>query len=99
MTVSFEATPREQRQIQAIVRRAVREGLLLYGLRGALAMDLTACHANGCRLRLGALLTSLPTNFAHDIGGIRAHLNRETGKLTSCFRPRYADCRPEEEQL
>jgi hypothetical protein len=53
-------------------------------------MDLTACHANGCRLRLTDLLAADEVNFAHDIFGIRRHLDRTTGKLLDCFVPRFA---------
>ena len=89
MTVSFDVTPRETQQINAIVRRAHRDGLVLYGLRGKLAMDLTACHANGCPLRFGELLIADDFNFAHDIGGIAKNINRETGKIENFFRPRF----------
>jgi hypothetical protein len=54
-------------------------------------MDITACHLNGCPLRLGELLGADDANFAHDVFGIRRHLNRETGKLEDCFCPRYAE--------
>lgn len=54
-------------------------------------MDITATHANGCPLRLVELKEADLTNFAHDIGGIRRHLNRQTGKLEDCFSPRYSD--------
>jgi hypothetical protein len=53
-------------------------------------MDLTACHANGCELRLLALLQADNCDFLHDVVGITHHINRETGQLEDCFRPRYA---------
>jgi len=53
-------------------------------------MDITACHVNGCRLKLNELLAADSINFAHDVFGIYRHLNRETGKLEDCFVPRYA---------
>ena len=53
-------------------------------------MDITACHVNGMPLKLNALLGADDANFAHDVFGIRRHLNRETGKLEDCFVPRYA---------
>jgi hypothetical protein len=28
-------------------------------------------------------------NFAHDVGGIHRHMNRETGELGGCFLPRF----------
>lgn len=53
-------------------------------------MDVTACHANGCELDLNKLLGAPEHEFAHDIGGIRNHINRRTGKLEDCFVPRCA---------
>ena len=53
-------------------------------------MDITVCHANGCPLRLRELLEADDSNFAHDVFGIRRHLNRETGQLEDCFLPRFA---------
>jgi hypothetical protein len=55
------------------------------------AMDITACHLNGCPLRLRDLLNADDFNFAHDLFGINRHLNHETGKLEHCFRPRFAE--------
>ena len=54
------------------------------------SMDITATHLNGCSLRLGELLNAPAFNFAHDVWGIRSHLDRQTGKLMDCFLPRYA---------
>ena len=53
-------------------------------------MDIDACHSNGCPLRLQELLEADDTNFAHDVFGIRAHIDRTTGKLQNCFDPRYS---------
>ena len=52
-------------------------------------MDIDACHCNGNPLRLGDLLVADDLNFAHDVFGIRRHINRKTGKLENCFLPRY----------
>lgn len=52
-------------------------------------MDVIACHANGCPLRLQELLGADDVNFAHDIFGIQRHLDRTTGRLTDNFTPRY----------
>jgi hypothetical protein len=54
------------------------------------AMDVTACHLNGCPLRLADLYCADDFNFVHDLFGINRHLNHETGKLEHCFRPRFA---------
>ena len=56
----------------------------------AILMDIDACHCNACPLRLADLLAADDANFAHDIFGIRAYMNRQTGKLESGFLPRYA---------
>lgn len=56
-------------------------------------MDLTACHANGCRLDLPLLLSMGDASFIHDVGGIKNHLDRDDasptgGQLLRCFLPR-----------
>lgn len=53
-------------------------------------MDLIACHANGNPLRLSDLLMAAQGDFLHDIMGISRHLDRDTGKLTGFFRPRFS---------
>lgn len=55
-------------------------------------MDLTAVHANGHPLDLKGLLEADVYNFTHDVFGIAAHLNHETGQLTNggIFNPRYS---------
>lgn len=53
-------------------------------------MDIDACHSNGNPLKLEELLKSDDGNFAHDVFGIRQHINRKTGKLEDCFVPRYS---------
>lgn len=53
-------------------------------------MDIDACHNNGNPLKLAELLAADNFNFAHDVFGIRANINRTTGKLENCFSPRYS---------
>lgn len=53
-------------------------------------MDIIAVHKNSCPLRLQELLQADRFNFAHDVFGIRRHLNRETGQLEDCFLPRFS---------
>lgn len=55
-----------------------------------LVMDITACHCNGCPLRLQDLLEADDFNFLHDVVGIRKHINRQTGRLEGAFLPRFA---------
>ena len=52
-------------------------------------MDLAAVSAH-TPLDLAGLLEADDFEFAHDVGGIRRHLDRSTGELTGCFVPRHA---------
>ena len=52
-------------------------------------MDITAVH-QVIALDLEGLLNADRGNFVHDVAGIARHLDRETGELTGCFRPRFA---------
>lgn len=51
------------------------------------------CHEQACPLRLSELAKADDFNLMHDIGGIFRHFDRNAGKLTDCFLPRYADYR------
>ena len=53
-------------------------------------MDIDATHNNGCPLKLVELLAADDFNFVHDVFGIRANIDRTTGKLQNCFVPRYS---------
>lgn len=91
---SFDVTIADARLINKIAQRA------MYDLQAArhtdqftkldVAMDVTATHVNGNPLRLADLLVANGFNFAHDILGIRTHLDRDTGKLMNSFRPRFS---------
>ena len=96
MPVSFDVNRSASRKIRAIVARAAEaragSGQTMSGLEKLhLEMDLTACHANGCPLRLDALLGAPDLDFTHDVWGIRRHINRRTGQLENHFLPRFAD--------
>ena len=85
--VSFDVSAKDGKLINQIV---VRAASLLGGFEKLeLAMDLTAVHANGNRLRLKELLAAPDFDFVHDIAGIRRHPNRSTGVLENFFTPRY----------
>lgn len=59
--------------------------------RTTLMMSLEACHTNGCPLDLVRMVQQGKTSdVVHDVYGIDAHLNRETGQLEDCFWPRFA---------
>lgn len=59
----------------------------------ATMMDVKAANgANGnARLDLWKLLEFNDANFAHDMGGINRHINRQTGVIEGCFLPRCAE--------
>jgi len=73
--------------IKIVVRAA---GMMDIVDRLTLSMDLTACHANGCPLKLQELLEADRFNFMHDIAGIQRHMDRRTGELRDFFCPRFA---------
>lgn len=86
--LKFNATAEEQETIRKIVDRAEK------GLRGVinrttLSMDIEIVHSN-IPLQLTELLNADDFEFAHDVFGIRRHINRETGELEDCFMPRFA---------
>lgn len=91
-TASFKVSKVDRRYIDQIVDRA----MLLVKKHGGdydrvdCMMDITATHANGCRLDLAKLLNADDFNFSHDVFGIYRHINRETGRLERFFIPRFA---------
>jgi hypothetical protein len=51
-------------------------------------MDMRACHANGTPLDFERLLSFPDFDFAHDVFGIRRHLDRSNGEIKDFFLPR-----------
>lgn len=93
MTINWNTSKTETRLIAAAANRAV-EIAKKYGVpydKCTAMMDLTACHANGCPLKLEQMTTMPEPDFAHDVFGIRRHLDRRSGKLKDCFLPRCAE--------
>lgn len=92
--MKFTANKEQRVLIHEIAARAVKLALNLGAGDGVrlidVMMDIEACISNGCPLRLDDLLAAGDTDFAHDVFGIRRHLNRETGKLENCFSPRFS---------
>lgn len=84
--ISFNVTNKEASLCFLIAKRAQVKGIATDLL--AMEMDITATHANGCKLDLEKLLTSTDPDFGYDVLGIRQHLDRETGRLTKSFSPR-----------
>lgn len=89
-TISFATTREEMDTILRIISRAEAAGLVHPSERMTLAMDLSACHANGCPLDLAKLEGFPALDFTHDVAGIRRHIDRNTGELRDCFTPRCA---------
>ena len=73
--------------ISAIANRAIDCGVTRTKMD--LVMDIEAANA-ACPLDLVALSRADAGNMLHDVCGIVQHLDRNTGKLTDCFQPRYA---------
>ena len=91
--INWEATKEEYMLQSKIGVRAVslaREVGIDYKL-SQVVMDIEACHGNGNPLRLGDLLEADEVNFAHDVFGIMANIDRGSGKLMNWFLPRYTD--------
>ncbi len=90
--INWNATKEEDETITQIAVRANRMAVAGGGQYDVLDanMDIAATHCNGCPLKLDALLRADDFNFAHDVFGIRHHINRNTGKLEEGFDPRYA---------
>lgn len=92
--IEWNATKEECQIISKIVDRAreidnstgtetLFDGMLL-------TMDIEAVHCNGTPIKLQELLSADDSNFAHDVFGIRRHIDRTTGKLLDCFSPRFS---------
>jgi len=91
--IKFDATAKDAIVIRRIAERAVQE-LGVHKVAGhwhaEYAMSVSACHLNGCPLRLDDLLAADAFNFTHDVLGICRHIDRSTGQMMNQFRPRFA---------
>jgi len=85
-----------EKKYQAAYKETVKKGMLLaFSLevqypRLQMEMDLAACHANGNPLDFERMAKANDGNLGHDLFGIRRFLDRNTGKLTDCFVPRFS---------
>jgi putative hemolysin len=88
--IDWDKTTKEETDlIRKIATRAMACNLARPGDRLNLEMDIAAAHIV-TPMKLAELLAAKAEDFCHDIGGIRAYINRETGELQHCFLPRFA---------
>jgi hypothetical protein len=73
-------------EVALIAKRA--EGYGVKRERVALLMDIQAVQGSSTPMNLVTLMSSSKADFLHDITGIIAHLDRQTGELMDCFLPR-----------
>lgn len=92
--VKFDCSRKDTRLIVKVAKRAIQEGLRNSTDLQDVQMDITATHCNGNPLRLEELLAAKPGDFGHDVMGIYRFLDRDTGKLTGHFLPRYSAPKP-----
>ncbi|MBC7954081.1 MAG: hypothetical protein H7Z12_19965 [Rhodospirillaceae bacterium] len=88
MGISFKVSDADRAFITQIVDRAAT--IIPDMDKLEVKMSLTACHANGCPLRLADMAEADDFNLLHDVGGIHNCINRRTGKIDGLFRPRFA---------
>lgn len=86
----------DKKTIYKIADRVMEQGGLPLSSKMDVIMDIEAGHL-AIPLDLDKLLNAPAGDFGHDIGGIRRHLNRTTGKLENCFLPRCA--KPEDGRI
>lgn len=85
--INWKTTKEDGGLIRQISARAA--ALDLNNDQGEVQMDITAVHLNDVELDLRRLLEEFDDfNFAHDICGIRRHIDTNTGKLKRGFLPR-----------
>ncbi len=88
--IDWDKLTREDAElIRDIVKRGKKLCITADHDHQSIVMDITAAHLD-VGLDLPGLLKATPFNFSHDVAGIVNHMDRETGKLTDCFLPRYA---------
>lgn len=92
-TIKFTEDPEALAAIDVIVKRALNTMETPLDAPSypewEMRMDLSAAHAS-CPMDLWAFAAYDDANFAHDLFGIRRHMNRYTGILGDHFLPRCA---------
>lgn len=86
--INWNLSTSDRELVKRIAQRAVRD---LDCEFIDISMSITAVHLNDVRLDLNKLLDFDDFNFAHDINGIDANINKNTGKLANSFLPRCTE--------
>lgn len=87
--VNFHTSKDDAVLIGKIIKRAMNLGLKVGDSLSA-HMDISACIAQGCPLKLQEWLDAPNFDFVHDFYGIQRHIDRNSGTLTDFFLPRCA---------
>lgn len=90
--IKFDVTPEEFDLLTKITSRGVTMAMERANVHWDFQqciMDLTACHCNGCPLKLLSLFLSNDMDFAQDFAGICNNIDRATGKLMNGFTPTF----------
>ena len=90
-SVNLNTTDMESDLIEFVVARAQECGATENP--DETMLDITACHCNGTPLDLLGLIKASEQDFVHDITGIHAHIDRQSGKLKDLFEPRMTQRR------
>ncbi len=85
--IKWKTSGNDGELIEKIAARALVMGL--NDSKVEVMMDVTAVHLNDVELDLQRLLDADDFNFAHDVNGIRGHVDVYTGKLLRGFLPRH----------
>ena len=94
--MNFDTTRADLDKIVTLVTYAERHDWLPYDQRMANLMDMMNAHGNNgnAPLDLDSMVAAIGTEYerdlAHDLSGIRHHVDRETGELLDGFVPRFA---------
>jgi hypothetical protein len=89
MRFDFSTDNLDNDHLNLVVDRAIRQQLNQHPDKISLKMDLIATNNHVIKLDFRGLFEADDFNFTHDICGIQACLNRETGEMERCFLPRF----------
>ncbi len=84
-----QLTRKDMNNVSKVVKKA-RKLLVDIALPPQIEMDLHAAILGGCKMDFVKFLGFDKFNLLHDLFGIHANVNHDTGKLDNCFLPRCA---------